>query len=704
MSYITKDKLSIILGKIRENFLSKTDMDKYIGWKEYSDFDSIQNGDINITSDHQLRSNGIYKIPQTNNSQLIKILKPSQIDSSYRTCYYCNNATNPVFEFPSDYKLNFPENCFTLIENNGIKKLISAGSLNFYIIYIHLTTKGIFVDIEATVDSSSYYVEVSTFHDLSNYRYLNYDWYRLNNRFVNKITIGDKPVALNEINENSFECEEVNKLVKIYLKDGITSLHKMFYKCGVNSPYLNNIPSTVYDFSYMFAESDIEYFKQDSYFSMPDCANCEGMFKNCKQLKEDSQYANIMKLNWKGDANWNSMFEGCENLEYVDLDDWILKDGCKITADRMFYGCFDLTSICLPKISTISKPYIVSADHMFAGCSYLNLIYSKFWQLYKYVYKDPTGKEFVYYNEYTGGDNVNLNIKESPYTRWSDIPKNKQDEYKKLMGSHGIQNIWDKLTKIAIEDSNLPGIGVYRSTVVFDTHVFENQDLLGYNLAIVPTYALYNNDLQYIPIAGSSFYGSINDTSYMCGSWKSIDESPSIIYEYSNNPTQYKYAYGIKFWDFDNGSYKNLFLIDLPELTNNPEFKDKLLDKLITEEIYKSSGQLNTTHDKILNTDNMNYFERINRCIYVTSKSAYNDIEYFCYDINSKFYDNTSWTNSFFGWYQLGSIYAILVKTSNSHVNAYNSDLQERLKWSRTYAMKFIKENLSDLIINKLNV
>lgn len=425
MSFVSKDNLTQIFQVIKNNFVRKDEIDNYDGFTKSPNVISNPNNQITIGTDKQLNSNHAFEIAQSTTNIPIKIEKVSSASTSSRTCYYCNttNGTTPTFKIPDNYKVNYPTNCFTELSESisgvNFKVLNAISTLSYYVMYINIIDRNnIFVDITAEVSSIGIVTAECDTWFTDGTTLLNYDWYKANSQYVKSIKINNVEIDLSSVDENSFDCSHTPQYyntITIQLKNGITSFSKMFKQCCVMDVDLRDKPESVIDFSNMFEGSSLYRFKLDK---MPAYSNCDSMFKNCKKLASiiSNTTCNSIKnlyhnddwdlsdeladyelidhftssITWMGDANWNSMFEGCESMTYIDLSDWKVANNSTITADRMFYDTnkhrigthegYSDNTIVLPHASN-NKPYINSAKKMFSGCKHLARIYTKFVKL-----------------------------------------------------------------------------------------------------------------------------------------------------------------------------------------------------------------------------------------------------------------------------------------------------------------------------------
>lgn len=438
-SYLDKIGLENILKKIKNNFVNNNELDTYIG--------IIKRGDINngiISTDNQSTNNCIYKITSTitNNTCNITVNNTDALDlkTPIKTYYYNTSVNKYIFNFPENYYINYPTKLFEFKIEGGNKILKSYNNLQYFIITITLIENNVkLIDIQCGEDGISEYYISGWFDCSTGEKFLNYDWYKLNNEYITGIYISYDITGTSEfeqlvfdeynINENTFinNNEKTIYSVKVYLKNGLLSARDMFNGCSILEIYLNNKPDTIIDFSYMCANSKCSSpytGDKDNYISMPNNVNCTGMFMNCTEMKficssstkdsvrkklgdRDNWYYGKLFFKWEGNANWTSMFEGCSNLYFVDLDDWIVKSGSKINADRMFYGCFcndewtgayyntgrfvlnpGVVRLPYPKIEEentgTNRPkgkhddgYIISWDRMFSHCKWLTHIFTR---------------------------------------------------------------------------------------------------------------------------------------------------------------------------------------------------------------------------------------------------------------------------------------------------------------------------------------
>lgn len=440
-SYLDKIGLENILKKIKNNFVNKNELDTYIG--------IIKRGDINngiISTDNQSTNNCIYKITATitNNIGNITVNNTDILDlkTPIKTYYYNTSVNKYIFNFPENYYINYPSKLFEFKIEGGNKILKSYNNLQYFIITITLIENNVkLIDIQCGEDGISEYYISGWFDCSTGEKFLNYDWYKLNDEYITGIYISYDITGTSEfeqlvfdeynINENTFinNNEKTIYAVKVYLKNGLLSARDMFNGCSILEIYLDNKPDTIIDFSYMCANSKCSSpytGNKDNYISMPNNVNCTGMFMNCTEMKficssstkdsvrkklgdRDNWYYGKLFFKWEGNANWTSMFEGCSNLYFVDLDDWIVKSGSKINADRMFYGCFcndewtgayyntksyrlelnpGVVRLPYPKIeeentgTNLPKGkhddgYIISWDRMFSHCKWLTHIFTR---------------------------------------------------------------------------------------------------------------------------------------------------------------------------------------------------------------------------------------------------------------------------------------------------------------------------------------
>ena len=98
----------------------------------------------------------------------------------------------------------------------------------------------------------------------------------------------------------------------------------------------------------------------------------EGMFNECHRLKE---IKGINKFNTDKVTKMNSMFQGCKELEYLDLSNYNTSN--VIDMGWMFNHCYKLKEI--KGINKINTDKVTNMGAMFQGCKELkNLDLSNF--------------------------------------------------------------------------------------------------------------------------------------------------------------------------------------------------------------------------------------------------------------------------------------------------------------------------------------
>lgn len=420
MSYITNNSLKVILGKIKENFFSKDEAEKFCGYNTATL--SATNNNISINTSKLTSINYIYNLGSPNNSTNIEF---SSITGNYtRVNYFYGKDSTPKFTFPNTYNINFPEDLFKLYESNGNKILEARGQLDYYILKITLANGNIFVDIEAKVSPTNYYIQVKLNNNNTEKPFVNMGWYYRNKNYINSIqyTTKDNPgindwVEYRGIENDNGIVSSNWKYVKIYLCKNCKSLSQMFKNCRISLLDLSCKPDAITDFSYMCQDSNLKGFlNYGTFINMPDYVNCTGMFKNCSFLKginkvnqkdwvnnyatwienNMTEFINIqdviLRINWGKDPIWDSMFEGCPYLLFVDMSDWVIQKDSKISAEKMFYNSFKhmyfgsstkpnnyeyINYVKFP-LDPDKTPYITSNKDIFIGCDYLNNIVAPF--------------------------------------------------------------------------------------------------------------------------------------------------------------------------------------------------------------------------------------------------------------------------------------------------------------------------------------
>lgn len=399
--YIVKDDLEEIFTLIKNNTYNNENIDNYSSWRQQDKTPptGVKEGfHDQIDYTHIKTSCNFYTQTSAGSNEEYKIniaISNTNIGLNYTENYFIYKLYKKfTIEFEIKPTLNDNESrLFVNFDKNlwgfNVKTFSSIGNLDYLIIKIKTfkleegeDRPTILIDLIGTSSGGSIAVACGSFSNGQystglNYGIFNKDWWNKYRNYVSGIRYHGGWLELDEELPKYPKPENYSNwngvYVYIYLKRGCPSYKNMFkdtlvYEASIKDAY---VPIDK-DYSYMFAGSRFsswigwhDYFKTEPVVTMPDGANCTGMFKNCKQLQfinslssrqyrqngttrtswtKKSNYGGFSGyaclIDWQGDADWTSMFENCPKLAYVDLDGWKLNKDANIVADNMFAYSF----------------------------------------------------------------------------------------------------------------------------------------------------------------------------------------------------------------------------------------------------------------------------------------------------------------------------------------------------------------------------
>ena len=145
--------------------------------------------------------------------------------------------------------------------------------------------------------------------------------------------------------KNNYKLKSGKNIISIIIKNKITNLSYMFYKCEL----LKNISELEYldvndstNFSYMFYGcSNLTDIKSLENWNVSNGKDFTSMFSSCSSLSDIKPLKNWNVSNGK---DFTSMFEGCSQLlDIKPLENWNISNG--INFNKMFSGCSQLLDI-----------------------------------------------------------------------------------------------------------------------------------------------------------------------------------------------------------------------------------------------------------------------------------------------------------------------------------------------------------------------
>ena len=192
----------------------------------------------------------------------------------------------------------------------------------------------------------------------------------INYEIKSKIKILNGKNKENLIMKKKFKNIGINT-VDFIIEQKLTNVRLMFYGCKslIQIEFISFDTSSVTDMSGMFQGcKKLKYFNLAN-FNTFNVIDMGWMFSHCEELKE---IKGINYFNTSHVVRTSAMFQGCHEIEYLDLSNFNTKEVEEM--DQMFCSCFQLKEIKVLNAFNTSK--VENMDVMFQGCKkikYLNL-------------------------------------------------------------------------------------------------------------------------------------------------------------------------------------------------------------------------------------------------------------------------------------------------------------------------------------------